>query len=97
MPADIMTGTSFLRRVSLHRLRKSVTSLQIEEPEPVIDEESGRRAPVVPKTQTVLLLHAAKQPYVLTDNYPVPLIREDSEVLVRTQVIGLNPIDWKAP
>jgi hypothetical protein len=92
-----MTGTSFLRRVSLHRVRKSVTSPQVEGPEQVIGEPFDRRAPVLPETQTVLLLHAAKRPYVLTGGYPVPPLQECSEVLVRTQVIGLNPIDWKAP
>jgi hypothetical protein len=95
--ADIMTGTSFLRHVPLHRLRKSITSPQVDGPQPVISEQSGGQVPVVPRTQTVLLLHAAKQPYVLTDSYSVPPLQEISEVLVRTQVIGLNPIDWKAP
>ncbi|SPQ24296.1 8ab1ba10-45ee-4f2b-939b-24e87a13223c [Thermothielavioides terrestris] len=46
---------------------------------------------------TVLLLHGARQPYELTDSHPVPELHHDGELLVRTQVIGLNPIDWKAP
>ncbi|KAK1775436.1 chaperonin 10-like protein [Copromyces sp. CBS 386.78] len=50
-----------------------------------------------PEKQTVLLLHAAKQPYQLTDNYPVPQLEGEHDMLVRTQAIGLNPIDWKAP
>lgn len=53
--------------------------------------------PTVPEKQTVLLLHAAKQPYQLTEDYPVPQLEEEHDVLVRTQAIGLNPIDWKAP
>ncbi|KAF6826994.1 zinc-binding dehydrogenase [Colletotrichum plurivorum] len=51
----------------------------------------------VPDTQTVLILHAAKTPYETLDGYQVPEIRDESEVLVRTETIGLNPIDWKAP
>ncbi|KAK3348551.1 chaperonin 10-like protein [Neurospora tetraspora] len=50
-----------------------------------------------PEEQTVLLLHAAKQPYQLTEDYPVPQLEGEHDVLVRTQAIGLNPIDWKAP
>lgn len=50
-----------------------------------------------PEKQTVLLLHGAKQPYQLTEDYPVPQLEGEHDVLVRTQTIGLNPIDWKAP
>lgn len=50
-----------------------------------------------PEKQTVLLLHAPKQPYQLTEDYPVPQLEGEHDVLVRTQAIGLNPIDWKAP
>lgn len=50
-----------------------------------------------PETQTVLLLLAAKQPYQLTEKYAIPELQGEHEVLVRTQAIGLNPIDWKAP
>lgn len=48
-------------------------------------------------SQTALLLHAPKQPYQVIDDHAVPHTDEDSEILVRTQVIGLNPVDWKAP
>ncbi|KAK2010671.1 alcohol dehydrogenase GroES-like domain-containing protein [Colletotrichum eremochloae] len=51
----------------------------------------------IPQTQTVLILHAAKQPYETIDGYEVPEIRGEREVLVKTEHIGLNPIDWKAP
>ncbi|GKT40279.1 trans-enoyl reductase lepG [Colletotrichum spaethianum] len=51
----------------------------------------------IPETQTVLILHAAKQPYETAEGYQVPEIRDEREVLVRTEHIGLNPIDWKAP
>ncbi|KAK3377115.1 chaperonin 10-like protein [Lasiosphaeria ovina] len=93
-----MSGLSFFRRMSLHRLRKSSTSSHTDQPSPVdilapVDDEPLS----APETQTVLLLHAAKQPYQLTDSYPVPQLQGDREVLVRVQAIGLNPIDWKAP
>ncbi|OCK76333.1 quinone oxidoreductase [Lepidopterella palustris CBS 459.81] len=51
----------------------------------------------VPKSQTVLLLHSAKDPYHVTKDYLVPSEYNDSEILVKTHTIGLNPIDWKAP
>lgn len=51
----------------------------------------------VPETQNVLLLYGPRQPYELVEDYPVPKIQTDSEILVKTRTIGLNPIDWKAP
>ncbi|KZL63612.1 alcohol dehydrogenase -like domain-containing protein [Colletotrichum incanum] len=51
----------------------------------------------IPETQTVLILHAAKQPYETAEGYQVPEIQDEREVLVKTEHIGLNPIDWKAP
>lgn len=48
-------------------------------------------------SQTALLLHAPKQPYQLSNDHAVPEVDEESEILIRTQVIGLNPLDWKAP
>lgn len=52
---------------------------------------------MVPQTQRILLLHGPRQPYKLVEDYPVPKLQGDSEVLVKTNTIGLNPIDWKAP
>lgn len=92
-----MSGTSFLRRVSLHRLRKSLSSPRTEGPLPVAEEAPEQKVHLVPDTQTVLLLHGPRQPYTVTDDYAVPQLRHDGELLVRTQAIGLNPIDWKAP
>ncbi|KAF9876615.1 hypothetical protein CkaCkLH20_06023 [Colletotrichum karsti] len=51
----------------------------------------------IPETQTVLILYAAKQPYETAEKYAVPSLQDEREVLVRTEHIGLNPIDWKAP
>ncbi|OLN97103.1 Zinc-type alcohol dehydrogenase-like protein C2E1P3.01-like protein 1 [Colletotrichum chlorophyti] len=51
----------------------------------------------IPETQTVLILYAAKQPYETAEGYQVPRIEDEREVLVKTETIGLNPIDWKAP
>ncbi|KAK3997821.1 chaperonin 10-like protein [Cladorrhinum sp. PSN332] len=82
-------GTSFLRKMSLHRFRKSVSSSSSTATDEALTPP--------PETQNVLLLHAARQPYEFTENYPVPKLENDHEVLVRAQAIGLNPIDWKAP
>lgn len=51
----------------------------------------------VPETQTILLLYGPRQPYKLVDDYPVPQLQNETEVLVLNHTIGLNPIDWKAP
>lgn len=92
-----MSGVSFLRRVSLHGFRGSLSRSKSNEPQPEMDQPPSQQPLVLPKTQTVLLLHAARQPYDLTEDYPVPELRDDHEVLVRTRAIGLNPVDWKAP
>ncbi|KAF2398134.1 GroES-like protein [Trichodelitschia bisporula] len=51
----------------------------------------------IPERQKALLLHAPKSRYVLEDGFAVPKIKDDNELLVRVEYIGLNPIDWKAP
>lgn len=91
----MMRGWSVLRRLS----RKTKT--------PVNDDTNSNNdttgtptsmTPVtVPQTQTILLLYGPKQPYTLVRDYPVPKLQAESEVLVKTRAIGLNPIDWKAP
>lgn len=47
--------------------------------------------------QNVLLLHGPKQKYQHTKKQPIPRLENDREMLVEVEVIGLNPIDWKAP
>lgn len=47
--------------------------------------------------QDVLLLHGVKQKYVHTKQQPIPRLENDREMLVAVEVVGLNPIDWKAP
>ncbi|CZT01008.1 related to oxidoreductase [Rhynchosporium agropyri] len=47
--------------------------------------------------QNVLLLHAPKQRYEHTTQQPIPELETDREMLVEVEVVGLNPIDWKAP
>ncbi|KAF5021800.1 hypothetical protein F66182_6175 [Fusarium sp. NRRL 66182] len=51
----------------------------------------------LPSSQTVLLLHGLRQPYQVTSGYTIPDTHHDHELLVRTNTIGLNPIDWKSP
>jgi hypothetical protein len=48
-------------------------------------------------SQEVLLLHGPKQKYAHTKDQPIPRIQNDREMLVVVKVVGLNPIDWKAP
>jgi hypothetical protein len=47
--------------------------------------------------QNVLLLHGPKQRYQHTKQHRIPQPENDREMLVQVQVVGLNPIDWKAP
>ncbi|KAL1303788.1 hypothetical protein AAFC00_007125 [Neodothiora populina] len=51
----------------------------------------------IPSSQRALSLPAIRQKYQLEVGHPVPAIRDEHEILVKTEVIGLNPIDWKAP
>ncbi len=47
--------------------------------------------------QEVLLLHAPRQKYAHVKEQPIPSLENDREMLVAVDVVGLNPIDWKAP
>lgn len=96
----------FQRLSSKVRNRKSL--LDGTTPKPPSDSSDASDSPdtmppppptttVVPDTQTILLLYAPKQPYQVVEDYAVPKLHSDDEVLVRTRTIGLNPIDWKAP
>lgn len=51
----------------------------------------------IAETQSALLLHAIRQPYEFSSNYPIPKVEGDDELLVKVTAVGLNPIDWKAP
>ncbi|KAI9650665.1 hypothetical protein NHQ30_000685 [Ciborinia camelliae] len=47
--------------------------------------------------QEALLLHGPKQRYAHATEQPIPSLKDDREMLVAVEVVGLNPIDWKAP
>ncbi|KAK3302807.1 chaperonin 10-like protein [Chaetomium strumarium] len=85
-----MPSLSFFRRMSLPSVGKPSSKSSA-------NEQNAEERVSIPETQTVLLLHAPRQPYQLTTSYPVPQVKGIREVLVRTRAIGLNPIDWKAP
>ncbi|KAI4678502.1 uncharacterized protein J4E84_008758 [Alternaria hordeiaustralica] len=63
----------------------------IEQVQPKGKEET------LPTVQSALKLHAIRQPYNVSTDHPLPSIQHDSELLVKVQAAGLNPIDWKAP
>lgn len=83
-----MTNRSLFRWVSF-RSRKEERHTPEQATEPVVQ--------TVPESQTVLLLHAPKQSYEVTPDYAVPRLENKDELLAKVHVIGLNPIDWKAP
>jgi hypothetical protein len=51
---------------------------------------------VIPAKQNVLLLHGKGQRYIRQQDYSVPRIKDDRELLIKVQYVGLNPIDWKS-
>lgn len=57
----------------------------------------SRKRIAVPSTQSKLVLNAVREPYNLSEKQDIPAIQGDSELLVKVEAIGLNPIDWKAP
>jgi hypothetical protein len=61
------------------------------------DFQRTEGAVIAPTAQSVLLLHAIRQPYNVTKDYTVPALQHDTELLVKVGAVGLNPIDWKAP
>lgn len=92
----MMDSWAVLRKLSRKKRKTSVNGNT--KPIDTIIPTPETMIPVsVPKTQTILLLYGPKQPYKLVEDYPVPKLQTESEVLVRTRAIGLNPIDWKAP
>lgn len=58
---------------------------------------SEERLTTAKDTQSVLLLQGFQHRYELIEDYPIPELQSDDEVLIRNAVVGLNPIDWKAP
>ncbi|KAK0610146.1 chaperonin 10-like protein [Bombardia bombarda] len=89
---------SFLHRLSFQKSsRKSQEAPSTTSPSSTPEVQVEPLPLPTPETQTVLLLHGARQQYQVTENYPVPQLTGEHEVLVRAQAIGLNPIDWKAP
>lgn len=56
--------------------------------------------PKLRKSQTPLVqrafIVAAKGTYELRDDFKVPELENEDEVMIRTYAVGLNPIDWKS-
>lgn len=77
------TGGQHRRKVSRH-------ASDLPTPESDTSEDVGCY-------QEALLLHAPKQKYAHVKRHSIPEVQDDREMLVKVQVVGLNPIDWKAP
>ncbi|EXJ68942.1 uncharacterized protein A1O5_07874 [Cladophialophora psammophila CBS 110553] len=60
-------------------------------------KSSSTSLPSISTQQRALLLHGPKQPYAEVLDHPIPSLLDNRELLVWNRVIGLNPIDWKAP
>lgn len=78
----------------LDNIKTSSESTTTEIPQPSIQATID---PLLPPSQTVLLLHGVRRQYEVTDGYAIPGTQHDHELLVQTTTIGLNPIDWKSP
>lgn len=92
-----MVGWAVLRRLSRKKNKTTSVDGNIKPTDTVTPISETMTPTQVPKTQNILLLYGPRQPYKLVEDYPVPELQTESEVLVRTRAIGLNPIDWKAP
>lgn len=95
-----MDGWSLFRKFSSRvqkRRSKAPATHSAKVQSRLVDAPTMTSSKPVPETQSVLLLYGPKQPYEVVENYPVPKLKNEAEVLVKTSAIGLNPIDWKAP
>ena len=72
-------------------LSKQATRFSFQNSKDVITKEYP------PEVQKALLLYGPKQEYILVKDAAIPQVQNDSEMLLRVLVVGLNPIDWKAP
>ncbi|OAA53356.1 Alcohol dehydrogenase superfamily, zinc-type [Cordyceps fumosorosea ARSEF 2679] len=61
------------------------------------DLDANYSIPHERKAQSALLLKAPREKYTLVNDFPIPTLQDAEEILVQTEVIGLNPIDWKSP
>ncbi|RFU23894.1 hypothetical protein B7463_g12446, partial [Scytalidium lignicola] len=75
--------------------KQQIEQEQVVEVEREEEEEEGEE--FTSSHQDVLLLHGPKQRYAHTTKYAIPELHTEREMLVNVQVVGLNPIDWKAP
>lgn len=73
-----------------------VSIREVEKPSPT-SSSSSSSAPSLSTQQRALILFGPRQPYEEISDHPTPSVLNDRELLVRNRVIGLNPIDWKAP
>lgn len=102
-PRPVVMGISRVRILSIlgrspsksQRPEKDATSSSVSSV-PEKEADATIDAPTTPQRQRILILEKIKQPYTEVE-YPVPQVRSDREVIVQNAVIGLNPIDWKAP
>jgi hypothetical protein len=55
-------------------------------------------APILAATPTLqrALVVARKGGYELRDDYAVPQLENEDEIMIRSCAVGLNPIDWKS-
>jgi hypothetical protein len=85
---------------SAHKPTRKIDKLESPDTQQSIDETSSN--PTAGDDfnlthQNVLLLHGPKQKYVHTNGHEIARLNNDREMLVKVDVVGLNPIDWKAP
>lgn len=52
----------------------------------------------LPPHQRALILQAPgpTQSYEVVEQWPLPLLEQTNEVLIRVEAVGLNPVDWKS-
>ena len=82
------------------RVKGSTNAEKHESPDR-LDSNNAAQEPIIPPAldskQQLLLLHGPKQEYTLINDGSIPQLQHEREMLVKVTVLGLNPIDWKAP
>jgi hypothetical protein len=88
------------RRSKAQRKRNSKRhSISGSKAQPVtrVSQASYTSAPRTPtgKLQKALIV-ARKGAYEIVDDYAIPELQNEDEVMIRSCAVGLNPIDWKS-
>jgi NADPH:quinone reductase-like Zn-dependent oxidoreductase len=87
------------KKQKTRRTSKKVAALVETKDETVVQiSEVIRPTPLIRATPTLqrALVVARKGEYEIRDDYGVPELENEDEIMIRSCAVGLNPIDWKS-